>query len=300
MSAEPVSDRLSGRVDSKNANHLIRGSDRSETRDDLTPQHAAGPQLAPRLERLNQQLTETDHLVIDILAQVRMASGGQLNRLIWPTTPSGARACRRRLERLSDLRVVTRLHRQVGGVKGGSQGYTYALDVNGQRLAQTRTEQSVRRPAPSDLFVDHTLGVTEVYVILHEAPGVELLSFETEPSCWRQFTGRAGRTVNLRPDAYLAWAIGEWEISAFVEVDRSTEHPGRIARKAEQYVRYWRTGAEQRTNEVFPTVLWLANTGRRAEVLRAVLAEQEAPLWEVLTMGELPEFITNTRKEGQP
>ena len=300
MSAEHVSDRLSGRVDSSNPNYLIRGINRGETRDDSTPEHAASPQLAPRLERLNQQLTTTDHLVIDVLAQVRMASGGQLNRLIWPTTPSGARTCRRRLERLSELRVVTRLHRQVGGVKGGSQGYTYALDVNGQRLAQTRTQQSIRRPTPSDLFVDHTLGVTEVYVVLHEEPAAELLTFEPEPSCWRQFTGPAGRTVTLRPDAYLAWAIDEWELNAFVEVDRSTEYPGRIARKAEQYVRYWRTGTEQRTNEVFPTVLWLVTTNRRAEVLRTVLAEQEVALWEVLTMGELPEFITNTRKEGQP
>ena len=300
MSAEPVSDRLSGRVDSPNLNHLIRGSNRGETRDDSTPEHAAGPQLAPRLERLNQQLTPTDHLVIDVLAQVRMASGGQLNRLIWPTTPSGARACRRRLERLSDLRVVTRLHRQVGGVKGGSQGYTYALDINGQRLAQTRTQQSVRRPTPSDFFVDHTLAVTEVYVALHESAVAELITFEPEPSCWRQFTGPAGRTVTLRSDAYIVWATGEWELSAFVEVDRSTEHPARIARKAEQYVRYWRTGTEQRVNEVFPTVLWLVTTNRRAEVLRAVLADQDAALWEVRTMGELPVFINNTRKEGKP
>lgn len=299
MSGEHVSDRLSDRVDSKSANHLIRGATRGETRDDSTPQQAAGPQLAPRLERFNRQLTETDHLVIDILAQLRMASGGQLNRLLWPTTPSGARACRRHLERLSELRVLARLHRQVGGIKGGSQGYTYALDVNGQRLAQTRTQQSVRRPTPSDLFVDHTLAVTELYVALHESVA-ELIAFEPEPSCWRQFIGPAGRAVTLRPDAYIVWAIGEWELSAFVEIDRATEHPARIARKAEQYVRYWRSGTEQRTNEVFPTVLWLVPTDRRAEVLQAVLAEQEAALWEVRTMDELPAFITNTRKEGQP
>lgn len=301
MSTEPMSDRVSDRVETATRNHLISPPNRGETRDDSTRANGAGGMLAPRLERLSQQLSDADHLVIETLALVRMASGGQLNRLIWPTTPAGARTCRRRLQRLSELRVVTRLHRQVGGIKGGSQGYTYALDVNGQRLAQTLQHQTVRRPAPSDLFVDHTLGVTEVYVQLRETTHVELLEFETEPTCWRSFPGPAGRTVTLRPDAYLAWAVGEWELSAFLEVDRATEHPGRIARKAEQYVRYWRTGNEQRRNEVFPTVLWLVTNKRRAEVLRAVLADHEAgPLSEVVTAEDLPSYITNTRREGQP
>jgi len=301
MRPESMSDRVSDRVDTPTTNHLIRAHNRGETRDDSTRNNGAGRLLAPRLERLSQQLSEADQRIVETLALVRMASGGQLNRLIWPTTPAGARASRRHLKRLTDLRVVTRLHRQVGGIKGGSHGYTYALDVNGQRLAQTLQHQTVRRPTPSDLFVDHTLGVTEVYVHLRETAHVELLAFETEPTCWRSFPGAAGRTINLKPDAYLAWAIGEWELNAFLEVDRATEHPGRIARKAEQYVRYWRTGSEQRRNEVFPTVLWLVTNERRAEVLRAVLADHDARgLSEVHTIEGLPSFITNTRREGQP
>lgn len=301
MSGEHLSDRVSGRVDPTSANHLLRGANRGETRDDSSPKHAAARQPAPRLDSIIASLTELDHQVIDTLAVVRMASGNQLNRLFWPTTPSGARVSRRRLKRLTDLRVLTRLHRQVGGIKGGSQGFTYALDVNGQRIAQSLHHNTIRRPTPSDSFVDHTLAVTETYVMLRTQPGIELLDFQPEPDCWRHYSGQAGRTVTLRPDAFASWVAGEWEFSCFLEVDRATEHPGRIARKADHYVRYWRTGTEQRTHGVFPTVLWLTPTEARAETLRRVLAGHEAErLCNVITSDEFADFITNTREEGHP
>jgi hypothetical protein len=302
MSGEHLSDRVSGRVDSVSANHLLRGTIRGETRDDSSAKQSAGGQPASRMDRIVSSLSDLDLEVIDAFVLIGMASGNQLNRLFWPTTPSGARASRRHLKRLTDLRILTRLHRQVGGIKGGSQGYTYALDVNGQRIAQTRHHNTIRRPTPSDYFVDHTLAVTESYVVLSITPEIELLDFQPEPDAWRRFTGAAGRTVTLRPDAFAAWVASDWELSAFLEIDRATEHPGRIARKAEQYVRYWRSGEEQRRNEVFPTVLWLASTAKRADVLRRVLAHHEAAaLCTVLTDSELTDFITNpTREEGHP
>lgn len=298
-----MSDRLSGRVESTEAKHLFRGSGGEETRDDSSALHTAVDQpVPPRIVQLLQSLTDLDHAIIDLLVEVRIATGNQLNRLFWPPTASGSRAARRRLKRLSDLRVLTRLDRQIGGVKGGSQGYTYALDVNGQRIAQSLHHNTIRKPTPSDPFVDHAIAVTETYVALHTTPGVETLAYQSEPACWRQFTGAAGRTVTLRPDAYAQWAIDEWELSAFFEVDRATEHPGRIARKADQYLRYWRSGQEQRTHDVYPTVLWVTPTQKRADVLRRVLAEHEAgPLCAVITDHEITTFITNTsREEGTP
>jgi hypothetical protein len=302
MSSDEVSGRVSDRLKSPLTGNRMGSGRRDESRDDSSVKLTADRGLPPRIDRLVGGLSELDLDVIGTVAFVRMASGSQLNRLFWPTTPSGARTARRHLKRLTDLRVLTRLHRQVGGIRGGSQGYTYALDVNGQRIAQTMHHHTIRRPTPSDAFVDHTLAVTEVLVTLRTTAPVEPLEFQAEPRCWRRYTGRAGRTQTLRPDGFARWATGEWELSAFLEIDRATEHPGRISRKADQYVRYWRTGDEQRLHDVFPTVLWLAPTERRAQVLRTVLEGHEAaPLSCVITDDDLTNFITNpTREEGHP
>ncbi len=320
-----VSGRLSGRVDKQTASDLLRGATRGETGNDSQPNHTlaptspsrtpapnqqppqrpGGPTANGRLERLAASLTPVDRTVLNTLAIVRMASGRQLNLLFWPTTPSGARTARRHLHRLTDLRLLTRLHRQVGGINGGSQGFTYSLDINGQRLVQAEQTKAIRRPTPSDTFVDHTLAVTEIYVQLHlatKAGIVQNVAYQPEPDCWRAFTGIAGRTTTLRPDAFARWATGDWDLTAFFEVDRATEHPARVARKADLYVRYWRTGTEQSAHQVFPLVVWVAPNARRAAVIRQAVANTNTDgteLFEVITSDDLAAFITNQPREEQ-
>jgi len=298
-----VSGRVSGRVKCESANHLLRGTTRGETRDDSSPNStarraAAGrpdQRLPARLAALADRLTYVDWSIIETLTIVRMASGNQLQRLHFRSGTSGARVARRRLARLTDLRVLARLDRQIGGVRGGSQGHTYALDTNGQRLAQARHLETIRRPTPSDQFVEHTIAVTEIYVTLHEHRNVEVQVFEGEPDCWRRYVGRAGRELTLRPDGYAHWYIEDLELLAFFEVDRATEHPGRITRKAEQYVRYWHTGTEQDAAGVFPSVVWVTPHPRRAEVVASALdrLEDGRQLFEVVTDESLPTFVTS-------
>jgi len=81
-------------------------------------------QLSARLQDLVDLLTDLDWSIIETLTTVRMASGNQLQRLHFPPSASGARVAHRRLARLTDLRVLARLDRQIGGVRGGSQGHT--------------------------------------------------------------------------------------------------------------------------------------------------------------------------------
>jgi hypothetical protein len=300
-----TSDRLSDRVDLPGTNHLITGTDPQIKRDDSSVHTPVAARITPgKARQILDSLVPTDRSVVAVLSEVRMASGRQLNRLLWPMTASGARQARRHLARLVDLRVLTRLDRQVGGIKGGSQGYTYALDVVGQRIAQTEHTRAIRRPTPSDFFVDHTLAVTDIYIALQEAQAsgrLEVLVYRSEPGCWRSFTGPAGRTMRLKPDAYAAWARDEWELSAFFEADQATEHPGRIKRKAQQYVDYWRTGTEQRTaGGVFPSVIWVTPYARRATVLRQTLSEfdeQAQRLFTVITTDQLTDFINTTPRE---
>lgn len=238
--------------------------------------------LAVQLER---QLSDRDRAIIASLDRVRVASGEQLRRLhLANGNRSKVRRIQHSLSRLVDLRVLARLDRQVGGVRAGSSGYIYALDVAGQRLASAcgpAGGRRLRRPwTPGGGFVAHQLDVTELNVQLVEAEragAFELLSFDAEPLCWRTFAGLGGGRVVLKPDAFLRLGLGKYEDSYFIEVDRGTQSGPAITRKLTVYRRYFQTGREQDRWEVFPKVLLLAPHAARAAVLQELVADHPTP-----------------------
>jgi hypothetical protein len=157
---------------------------------------------------------------------------------------------------------VHRLDRVVGGINGGSSGFTFGLSAAGQRLTTREGPaggKRLRRPwEPAPGFVDHVLGVSEVYVQLRErerAGELEIVDFEAEPRCWRSWYDPSGTPMILKPDAYVVLGIGDYEVSRFVEVDRSTESGTVLRRKALVYANYWRSGIEQERRGVFPRTL---------------------------------------------
>jgi len=91
---------------------------------------------AGRLTRLQARLSERDLAVLQGLAELRLLTGRQVQRLYVadgsPTTQ--ARRARALLQRLAELRLVVRLGRRVGGVRAGSSGYVYGLSGHGQAL----------------------------------------------------------------------------------------------------------------------------------------------------------------------
>ncbi len=292
-----MSDRVSGRINHDADNHQVNTGVRSPSAND-SPSSSTGIHRATTAEahRVLGSLTDVDRQVIDILATVRMATGGQLQRLFWDTAPSGQRTGRRRLHRLVELRVLARLDRQIGGVRGGSRGHTYALDVVGQRIADANNLRPRRPTTPSTPFVDHLLGVTETYVHLREleATGhIELDGFAGEPDAWRTYPGPGGRPVWLKPDAYGEWHDQDWDHRAFFEIDMATENPRRITRKGQTYIDYWRSGTKP-TDEPFPLVIWIAPTDRRAATLERALEIDGAPdLFRIVTTDGFADFITN-------
>jgi hypothetical protein len=143
-------------------------------------------------------------------------------------------------------------------------------------------------------FVDHSIAVTECYLALRmlDAAGkLELIHFETEPWCWRSYFGPGGAPQTLRPDAFVITASGEWEDRWYLEVDRSTESRGRIREKANNYIRYWQSGKEQVSAEVFPKVLFVVPDERRLGQLVSVLSELPAEHWKVFQVTTTPGFI---------
>jgi len=238
---------------------------------------------AARLDRLADDLSDRELAILRSLDRIRLASGAQLERLHF--SGSSARQRRRILESLTDRRLLCRLDRFVGGRRAGSSGYLYALDVAGQRLLARRTGMPVRRPTtPGAPFIAHVLDVTELYVGLVEAERrgvIELLDFQAEPAAWRRYPGPGGGTAIVKPDAYVRIGSGGYEDSYFIEVDRGSEAPSTLARKADTYRAYYASGLEQHRHNLFPRVLWTVPNERRHQTLVDVCSRQPADSWQL-------------------
>lgn len=250
---------------------------------------------------LAHTLTPREQAVVQSLDRLRLSSVKQLERLHFTgeSAPANARQARRTLARLIERRVVVRLERRVGGVRAGSRGSVYALDVAGQRLASACGPAGgvrIRRPwTPGGAFVAHQLAVSELYVRLVEAArrgGVEVLAFDAEPICWRTFTGLGGARTVLKPDAFVRLGLGDFEDSYFVEVDRATHSGPSVARKLTLYRRFWQTGREQnRWGGVFPKVLVLVPSEARRAALVEVASNQPAESWRLFQIARYDDAL---------
>jgi hypothetical protein len=130
----------------------------------------------------------------------------------------------------------------------------------------------------------HGLAVTDCYLTLRQMERggtIELLHFESEPSSWRDYSGPGGGRAALKPDAFVITAQGEYEDRWFLEIDRSTESPARLTKKAQAYVNYYRSGREQATNDVFPRALWVVPDEVRAAQLVTAIGKLPAEDWKL-------------------
>jgi len=233
-----------------------------------------------RLAELRFQLSESDWLVLRDVEAMRLVSATDLQALQALRGELHVRSFRRQLQHLTERRVLERLDRVVGGRRAGSAGYVYVLGRAGQQLLSAESAQTqVRRTwTPRPAWLAHALAASHLYVVLrqHEAIGqLKVVTFETEPATWRQFSGGAGAQSWLKPDACIVTEQDGYRISRFVEVDCATESPATLRRKLDLYWQYFVSGQEQLSSGVFPSVLWLVPSERRRAVLRSVVGQQE-------------------------
>jgi hypothetical protein len=250
-----------------------------------------------KLDELERRLSERDLQILGLVGSFRLMSARQLLLLMFEKKQQ--RLARRVLARLVALGLLDRLERRVGGVRAGSAGFIYQLSASGQRivmrLSNLTDNTRVRRlREPSGRFVDHTLAVADLFVRLHvsaKSGELELLQFDPEPDCWRDFIGPFGVARQLKPDSFAALAEGEWEYRWFVEVDRATEGTATLTGKMQAYVDYWRSGVEQAETGMFPRVAWLTTTETQEERLRAVIDGLEAAAQPLFVVGGLGQEV---------
>lgn len=256
---------------------------------------------AKRLADLERSLTPRDRAIILTLDRLRVATTEQVRRVVFHdlTPGSAARKAPAVLNSLTARQIVTKLERQVGGVRAGSRAAVWSLDLAGQRLASACGPAGgrTRKPwTPSLSFLAHRLAVSECYVSLVESErtgAADLLDFDAEPLCWRRYASALG-TRSLKPDAFVRLGVGEIERGAFVEIDRSTESRSTLAGKLRAYRQYWETGREQERRGYFPRVVFAVPDADRLAILADLYVaqpEDTRPIWQVTLTADLTKTL---------
>ncbi len=249
------------------------------------------------MQQLGETLSDRDRRLLRDVADLRLVTGSQLQRLSFAgpqASSQNLRIARRTLQRLTRLGLLQRLHRRVGGIRAGSSSYVYAITPAGaQAIGRQVSRGRVREPSLT--FLNHQLAIAEVVVDLraaHDDGVLRELRIETEPACWRPLNDSTGSI--LKPDLFITAVLEDEELLAFMEVDNDTEHAAALARKTALYRAHYASGREQQAEGVFPEVLWLASSERRRQQLRAVCDRQAGPpgLHRVLAPEQLLKYIT--------
>lgn len=250
------------------------------------------------------EASEPRQKLLELTKEHRFATTHQLARFLRPSYRSERSALRQTLRHLAALQqdgLVSSLERRVGGWQGGSSVGIWTLTSRGHRHL-TGSRKRLRPHHLSTHFLEHSLAVTETCVRLQEATR-QLADYEVvvqqEPACWRSYLGSHGERVTLRPDLYAQVSSTDYEDRYFLEVDRSSENPGRVIRKCWQYEHHRRSGAEQKRAGVYPAVVWLVpSEHRKQQLLRHLTQEPKLPqhLFVVITPDELTALI----RDGPP
>jgi hypothetical protein len=207
------------------------------------------------------RLSARDRSVVELIGRFAHLTAGQLGPLLFDGQASKT-PLDRTLKRLTERRYLARLVRPVGGDGGGSAQYVYQLGRAGWRLLAKSGEYWPFRAVNL-----HTLAIAECFVQVSVSAQIgqcALIKFEPEPSCHVEVEG-----IKLTPDAAveLGYRDRGVKVTAWLEVDRGTEHREVIKEKC---VRYWH--AYQRWQEnVFPLVIFVVPDQQRQQVIEQVI-----------------------------
>jgi hypothetical protein len=226
-----------------------------------------------RMEALRSQLSRRQYAILGDVARLGILSGQQVRRLHFGGDQASRRLARLDLAELVDWDVLVRLGRRIGGQHSGSDGYCYCLGIAGQRLIDPDRNRYRRPWEPAASSLNHALAVSELYVDLRtvERGGSFRLRFDSEPRCWRRYSGPGGARLWLKPDAFAVIETADFEDRFFIETDCGTERPARIEAKAAAYISYYQSGREQRDDDIFPIIVFVSPTeSRRLEISYAL------------------------------
>lgn len=268
---------------------------------------------ALRVQTLELHLNDRDVLILEDLEHFRVLTTRQIQRLHLPAQPLGdhatvsaaTRGTTRILTRLEALGTIARLERRVGGQKHGSAVTIWHLAGAGERYLRARHGITARRrhSEPGPLFLKHAIAVADVAVTLREsakAGRFDLLDLQPEPANWRAFNATTGEQVTLKPDLITVTADATTETHSFVEIDLDTEHLLAVLRKCRLYQRYFQTGREQEARGLFPAIVWLVPTVKRARAIRDAIAADRTLDTDLFWVALFEQALPQLAPYGEP
>ena len=257
----------------------LRGTNTPAT---SSPENTPGPVRRRRrvdadvLARLAEVMPERDHEVLERIAVHKYLTTHQVQAFSFTnlgSEESAARTTRYVLKRLEKNALIRSLDRRIGGVRAGSAARVWQLAPAGARLLRD-DGATFRTHEPSPRFLQHCLAVADLHLGLRDLRGIEHVrdvTVQTEPDCWRRYTGIGGEPRWLQPDLAATIVTRDYADRWLTEADLGSESVPTLLRKCGQYENYRASGIEQDEHGAFPLVLWVFNTIERAEKLRAAV-----------------------------
>jgi len=255
-----------------------------------------------QLEAFEAVLSDRDKSILNIIWEYRYLTTDQIKRLCFmgcATDRAALRTASRVLKKLREMKLISILDRQLGGVRAGSGSYIWYLAPAGGhllRMMNSTIRAHKKQFEPSTYFLAHTLAVAECYVRITEIcidKKMKMTEVQNEPANWRSYN-RCGKIASLKPDLFAVTACGGYEDHWFLEVDMATESAGKIIEKCHRYHEYYRTGLEQKQHGVFPLVVWIVPAeARKQNLMRHIQHEfaKHVRLFVVITFEELEHLL---------
>lgn len=234
-------------------------------------------------------LSPRNHLILELVSKFGFLTSKQLQSLVFHTTKSNNPSYRA-FDLLVQANYLAPLGvGYVGSSRGGRSQRIYKLGSRGQRVMS-------HRPTPRLDYLNHTLAVADIYVLLVElerAGKLQVLYYATEPDCWFEVKGN-GYTYSCKPDftVYLRRADGV-EMSRLIEVDFASQADSVITEKLGRYWHAYQAADTSQWQEA--QLVWFlsmnpARAEARAEELRRLIArgtDEQRGLFRVMTLPEL-------------
>jgi hypothetical protein len=215
-------------------------------------------------------VTDTDRRLLTLLAEQRVLTQTQLERLLADTP---ARTLRYRTERLTRLGLAgrSRPYRD----KGSAPFHYWPTRASDAFVRGEPVPRGGERAEPNPQFLHHAERLSELYVLLCvQAPtvGLHLHEFKREGEA-REVFRADGRERALAPDALIHMRDDDGRgLLAFVELDMGTMSHARLKTKAAGYAAYASQAAWAESHAFCPCLLFLTTTESRAVAFLKLLS----------------------------